>query len=102
MALALLDCVPPPAVHGLGKPVIEVPGLTPTAPLFVDEPVQVTPAPPRTEYPDDPTNTGEVAAKALAVQARPKVNISVPIILSLENLLDIIISTSCYFIKFIV
>lgn len=49
MELAVLDSVPPPAVQGLGKPVIDVPGLTPTAPSVVVAPVQVTPAPPKTE-----------------------------------------------------
>lgn len=65
MALASLECVPPPAVHGLGKPVIEVPGLTPTAPLMVVAPVQVTAAPPRTEKLVAEPRSGDVAAYAL-------------------------------------
>ncbi|HUY08103.1 MAG TPA: hypothetical protein VMW80_01445 [Candidatus Dormibacteraeota bacterium] len=74
IALALFDCVPPPAEHGVGKPVIEVPGLTPTAPVVVVEPVQVTPAPPSTEYPAEPTKTGEVAARTLVGTASTNID----------------------------
>lgn len=49
MALASFECTPPAAVQGLGKPVIEVPGLTPTAPVVLVVPVHVTAAPPKTE-----------------------------------------------------
>ncbi len=92
MALASLECVPPPAVHGLGKPVIEEPGLTPTAPEAVVEPVQVTAAPPRTEYPDEPASVGEVAASTLAGATATSVNTKPRIAVNIEYLFIFFIS----------
>jgi hypothetical protein len=69
MALESLECCPPPARPG-GKLVIDVPGLTPTAPPRVDEPVLVTAEPPNTEYPSNAPRVGEVAASGLAIATR--------------------------------
>lgn len=50
IALAVLDSnVPGDTTHGTGKPVMEVPGATPTFPVIVEAPVQVTVLPARTE-----------------------------------------------------
>jgi hypothetical protein len=39
------------------------------------EPVQVTAAPPKTEYPEEPASTGEVAANTLAGATRPSISV---------------------------
>ena len=67
MALASLEWVPPPAFPG-GKPVIEVPGLTPTARLVVVEPELVTVDPAKTEYAFEATRVGAVAASLPAAK----------------------------------